>query len=360
MHRRGFTLIELLVVIAIIAILAAILLPALARAREAARRASCASNLKQFGIIFKMYSNENKSKFPPMATKSRLDVNSGIFGYMLGFDGAELYPDYWNDPSIVRCPSDASGDYVGKDVFKMESDYNAMIDRVAKSTTGTADAKKLCLESLLSVPISYCYSGFLAMTESQIADYAWSKANFWYPPYTKNIMGTTSCVFSNVDVSAVDSSACGLKVYTCSCTLPDTLKSLYKPLGFKDNDGVTNLPDSYYALKEGVERFMITDINNPAAGSNGQSTMPVMWDAYVNNATLAGASDAGVARFNHVPSGSNVLYMDGHVSFVRLNAASPIGSEFSNKSIAGSTSGTGQIGNQSYWQWTLSYMGGMG
>src|SRR5437764_5772899 len=60
----GFTLIELLVVIAIIAILAAILFPVFAQARDAARRATCQSNLKQFGAAFAMYATDYDGYFP--------------------------------------------------------------------------------------------------------------------------------------------------------------------------------------------------------------------------------------------------------------------------------------------------------
>src|SRR5436309_2182636 len=63
--RKGFTLIELLVVIAIIAILAAILFPVFAQAREKARQATCASNLKQIGTAFMMYIQDYDEMFPP-------------------------------------------------------------------------------------------------------------------------------------------------------------------------------------------------------------------------------------------------------------------------------------------------------
>src|SRR5437868_14017802 len=75
LRRLAFTLIELLVVIAIIAILAAILFPVFAQAREAARKATCQSNLKQMGSAFMMYIQDYDEKYPQV-----LGSNYGSIG----------------------------------------------------------------------------------------------------------------------------------------------------------------------------------------------------------------------------------------------------------------------------------------
>lgn len=62
-----------------------------------------------------------------------------------------------------------------------------------------------------------------------------------------------------------------------------------------------------FRLREGVERFFITDINVPASGATAQSQLAVMWDALAS----------GPSMFNHVPGGCNALFLDGHVEYLR-------------------------------------------
>ena len=66
---RGFTLIELLVVVAILAILAALLLPALARAHDEARKAQCLSNLRQVATFYHFYNEDNRNRLPTAAPR---------------------------------------------------------------------------------------------------------------------------------------------------------------------------------------------------------------------------------------------------------------------------------------------------
>jgi prepilin-type N-terminal cleavage/methylation domain-containing protein/prepilin-type processing-associated H-X9-DG protein len=77
--------------------------------------------------------------------------------------------------------------------------------------------------------------------------------------------------------------------------------------------------DTIYRLRQGIERFLITDINNPASSAVATSSIFVMYD---NVSQFA-------QQFNHVPGGSNVLYMDGHVEFIKYPGPPPLNKKMS-------------------------------
>jgi prepilin-type N-terminal cleavage/methylation domain-containing protein len=100
LKERAFTLIELIVVIAIIGVLAALLLPVLSRAKEAARGANCLSNLHQIGIGLQLYVQDNNNKLPFMRDKSLTTTNS------LPSPDKVLSSQLSGNKNIWRCPSD--------------------------------------------------------------------------------------------------------------------------------------------------------------------------------------------------------------------------------------------------------------
>ena len=253
---NGFTLIELLVVVAIIGILASMLMPALARARESARRASCANNLRQTGMALRMYADEADGRYP----LTRMVAPHKRGGYPLMFHGSAMYPEYLTEVEVLVCPSNGSA----RDEFESGT-WNRPDGPLDTRQGGSVDPDLLD-------DTSYSYFPWVIRSEWVYDDATFDlDGNFAVELWTK-------------------------------------VKELYERTTTETEWGFCDEYDIFrkvIAMRQGITRFMITDINNPGATYVAETAVPLMFD---NTST-------DVVFFNHVPGGANVLYMDGHVKF---------------------------------------------
>jgi prepilin-type processing-associated H-X9-DG protein len=213
-HRNGFTLLELAAIVATIGVLAAILLPALARARETARRSSCMNNLAQIGMALQMYAAENDNQLPWSGGKDNADAL------------IQLWPQYALEPTVLVCPSDSQHNPSHMKYPKVDNEGRPV---------GTPDKSK---------------EGQFLLDNSQIGE-------------------------------------------------PNSVRASYDYLG----------------------AYTLAPIALPAAPRQ-LPHLPLMWDLYATEQDQ-GDRRRNVYTFNHIPGGSNVLFADGGVEFLKYTKSTP-------------------------------------
>jgi len=283
------------------------------------------------GVIFKMYSGESSGeRYPtiqavcPMSYDANwnLDTSRATPYFDLSPNTYSMYPEYLTDANVMVCPSDPeAGSF--KKLTTIDSGA-----KIGQSCFGYARTSPVASYGCLA-DISYVYLGYVAdkwaaTPSASLAPLATIMTAAGYPPPAGSdtqqgplqLIAALQGMLGKIGPRLTAGTGC-----TQTPLLPqlvdediDVDQNLFPNGG---NGGGSKI----YRFREGIERFLVNNINDPGATALAQSTLPVMCDQVATVSTA----------FNHVPGGSNVLFMDGHAEFQRYTET---GDQFINGSVA--------------------------
>jgi prepilin-type processing-associated H-X9-DG protein len=176
----------------------------------------------------------------------------------------EVYPEYLTDTNILVCPSDADGNVVEEGLWNVGGVTDGPIDPCAITAQ------------------SYMYIAWALDPDASYCD----------SPDPNDPASSIESAFLTTIATVLTSAVSDPDVYDDDV----------------DVTGSTYGDYTIYRLREGIERFFISDINNAAASAMAQSEIAIMFDLLSINAE----------EYNHVPGGANALYLDGHVEFQKF------------------------------------------
>jgi len=265
-------------------ILAALLLPALARARERGRRAVCQNNLKQMGLTFLMFANEHNGFYPPGHPNLLYGENHTIPVGMehtrlvrnnFTFDPRDMFPDYLNDVGVLRCPSSAL-DPTDIDV-KPFMDVSFMPDKIPPAMAN--DPRNI---------------GRLERMIRERPDYECITSQYYiYLPYAVATEENLLFLWDDLNRRMADAEV-------------DFMREQITVPGGHGMAGT----DTFMRMAVGVNRHFVADIDDPSSSAVSDTEIPVMFDTV--------AIDGQLFMNHFVPFGGNVLYLDGHVEWMPL------------------------------------------
>lgn len=259
-----------------------------------------------------MYANEDPGERWPTVQLGAYTNDTGGTTVVIDFGPNlfQIYPEYLTDPMITFCPSDAG-------LKEHIQDAQALQD--GEFCFGVARGN--AYECARAVDSSYFYAGWV-----------FDRVGDEYPGESLQPIAVLLSVLepsiSQVGVGSGPPQVVRGLLGLLSANLLAGIQQENNTLIQREVDRDVSTPelagygngggDTVYRFREGIERFLITDINNPAATAQAQSTVFVMMDQ------IAGLGQTRV--FNHVPGGANVLFLDGHVRFIRYqeNGTPPV------------------------------------